>query len=285
MVAELLANTANCSAPGASGQMWRLLKWVWNNNADVMFNLIASCVKAGHHLMKWRQAIVCVVPKPNCADYSLAKNFRPISLLKCMGKLVEKLIACLLYREIIEFNLLPTNQFGGRMASSMLDASLTLLHDIQVAHTAGLHTGLLLFDIQVFFDNVNRERLTQIISDLGSTHELVAWTQAFLADQTVRLKFNSLTSDPFALDIGTPQGSPISPVLAVLYTHTILLKAGVCQTLLSMYMDDGAIFECGCTWREVETSLTTVYSACTLWLEHLGLTAEPEKTELIFFRR
>ena len=74
-----------------------------------------------------------------------------------MGKLVEKLIAHLLYREIINHNLLPTNQFGGCMASSTLDAGLTLLHDIQTAHAAGLHTGLLLFNIQGFFDNVNRE--------------------------------------------------------------------------------------------------------------------------------
>ena len=91
-----------------------------------------------------------------------------------MGKLVEKLIACLLYREIIEFNLLTTNQFGGYMASSMLDAGLTLLHNIQAAYAAGLCTGLLLFNIQGFFNNVNRERLTQIISDLGFAHKLVA---------------------------------------------------------------------------------------------------------------
>ena len=94
-----------------------------------MLNLIESCIKAGHYLTMWRKAIVCVVPKPNCVDYLLAKNFHPISLLKCMGKLVEKLITHLLYREIINHNLLPTNQFGGHMASSTLDAGLMLLHD------------------------------------------------------------------------------------------------------------------------------------------------------------
>ena len=106
-----------------------------------------SCVWAGHHPLIWRQAIVCAVPKPHRADYSLAKNFRPVSLLECMGKLVEKLMAKLLYSEIIRHNLLPTNQYEGRMASSTLDAGLMLTHDIQVAHAAGLHTGLLLFNI------------------------------------------------------------------------------------------------------------------------------------------
>ena len=240
-----------------------------------MLNLITS----------WRKAIVCVVPQLNHADYSLAKNFCPISLLECMGKLVKKLIACLLYRGIINHNLLPTNQFGGHMASSTLDAGLMLLHNVQTAHAAGLCIGLLLFNIQGFFDNVNMEQLMQIIADLGFAHELVWWTCAFLADQTVKLKFNGLTSDPFELDVGTPQGSPISPVMAVLYTHSLLHKAEVHWTLLSMYVDDSTIFTCGCTWKDVETSLASVYAACTLWLECSGLTAEPEKTELIFFRR
>jgi hypothetical protein len=286
MLAELLANASNRSAPGASGQTWRILKWAWNAASDTIFNLVSGCVRAGHHLLIWRLAIVCAVPKPNRADYSLAKNFRPISLLECMGKLVEKLVARLLYREIITHDLVPTNQFGGRMASSTLDAGLTLLHDIQIAHAAGLRTGLLLFDIQGFFDNVNRNRLVQIMADLGFSQELVGWTRSFLAERTVRLKFNGHTSNPFHSDVGTPQGSPISPVLSVIYTQAILRKAAIeRRASLSMYIDDGAIFACGNTWEEVESSLTNVYTACTSWLERSGLVAEPDKTELMFFRR
>jgi hypothetical protein len=54
---------------------------------------------------------------------------------------------------------------------------------------------------------------------------------------------------------------------------------------LSMYIDDGAIFACGSTWEEVKSSLSAVYTACASWLELSGLTAEPDKTELMFFRR
>ena len=113
----------------------------------------------------------------------------------------------------------------------------------------------------------------------------MSWTHTFLTDQTVKLKFNGLTSDPFESDVGTPQGSPISPVLAVLYTHALLHKAEVHQTSLSMYVDDGTIFAYGHTWKDVETSLASVYATSTSWLEHSGLTAEPDKMELIFFKR
>ena len=286
MLEDLLADTSNMSSPGASGQTWRLIKWAWVSAHEVLTDLVTGCVRAGHHPVIWRQAIVCTVPKPHRADYSIVKNFRLVSLLECMGKLVEKLVARLLYGEIIRHDLLPTNQYGGRMSSSTLDAGLTLMHDIQVAHAAGLRTGLLLFDIQGYFDNINRDRLVQVVADLGFATEIVSWTEAFLSNRSVRLKFNKHTSDPFNSLVGTPQGSPISPVLSSLYTHALLRKTkDIKWTSLNLYIDDGAILACGQTWAEVESSLTAAYTSCASWLNRSGLKAEPDKTELIYFRR
>ena len=133
---------------------------------------------------------MCIIPKPNQADYTLPKNFHPISLLECLGKLLEKIIVKLIYRDMAKHALVPTNQFGGCNSSSMLDVGLMLLHEIQLVQQAGLKTGLLLFDIQGFFDNVNHNRLTQILEDLGFTLELVLWCRSFLKDRSVRLCFN-----------------------------------------------------------------------------------------------
>jgi hypothetical protein len=286
IIADLLADTSNLSSPGASGQTWRLIKWAWMSTPEILTDLITGCVRAGHHPLIWRQAIVCAIPKPHRADYSLAKNFRPVSLLECMGKLVEKLMARLLYSEIIRHDLLPTNQYGGRMASSTLDAGLTLTHDIQVAHAAGLRTGLLLFDIQGYFDNINRERLIQVVKDLGFAPEIVSWIREFLSERTVRLKFNNHTSDPFDSKVGTPQGSPISPVLSTLYTHALLrMTRHLKWTSLNLYIDDGAILACGKEWADVESSLRAAYDSCASWLDRSGLKVEPDKTELIYFRR
>jgi hypothetical protein len=141
---------------------------------------------------------------------------------------------------------LPTTQFGGRNASSTLDAGLTLLHDIQAAQKTKLRTGLLLFDIQGYFDNINHDRLIQIFTNLGFAPELVKWCQSFLKDRTVKLKFNGKTSDPFDFVVGTPQGSPVSPVLSTIYTSPLLHKMKEwTNSSLGMYIDDGVIFACG----------------------------------------
>jgi hypothetical protein len=286
LISHLLTNTSNKSAPGHSGHTWVIIKWAWEADSDRITELLTACLNAGHHPKLWKVATVCVIPKPNRADYTLAKNFRPISLLECLGKLLEKLVAKLIYSEMAKHALIPTTQFGGRNSSSTLDAGLTLVHDIQSAHQAGLRTGLLLFDIQGFFDNVNHARLVAIFANLGFAPQLVDWCRSFLVDRTVRLRFNGRTSDPFDFLVGTPQGSPVSPVLSIIYTSPLLHKARRWnQTSLGMYIDDGAIFACGREWSEIENAMRERYVTCVEWLTRAGLNVEPEKTELIFFKK
>ncbi|KAH9958432.1 hypothetical protein BC827DRAFT_1136232, partial [Russula dissimulans] len=92
LINALLADTSNKSAPGASGHTWKVLKWVWEATPDRLTNLIRACIRAGHHPREWKEATVCVIPKPGQADYTILKNFRPIALLECLGKLVEKVV-------------------------------------------------------------------------------------------------------------------------------------------------------------------------------------------------
>ena len=256
LIGPLIKKATSKTAPGQSGHTWTVLKWAWEADADHIVELLAACVRAGHHPRQWKEAIVCVIPKQGRADYTLAKNFHPISLLKCLGKLLEKVIARLIYQDMAKHSLIPTAQFRGRNASSTLDAGLTLVHDIQSAHQACLYTGLLLFDIQGYFDHVNHERLVQILADLGFAQELVSWCRSFLKDRMVRLRFNGRTADSVDFVVGTPQGSPVSPVLSTIYTSPLLHKMkDWTNSSLGMYINDRVIFTCGCSWKAVEGAL------------------------------
>ena len=130
LIHDLLAKTTNTLAPGVSGHSWKIVKWIWEMTPTWLADLIRASIYAGHHAKEWKKAIVCIVPKPGRADYTIPKNYHPISLLECLGKLVEKIVAQLIYQEIIQHDLVPTNQFGGRVASSIVDAALCLIHDV-----------------------------------------------------------------------------------------------------------------------------------------------------------
>ena len=226
-----------------------------------------------------------VVPKPNRTDPTLPKNYRPISLLECLGKLLEKVLSTRILYDINHFKLVPSTQFGGRNASSTVDAGLCLQHDIRTAHASGLVCASLLFDISGFFDNINHQRLIAVFRALGFPPELVRWLQSFLSNHLVALRFNGFTSDQYDLRVGTPQGSPISPVLSIIFASPILHLARTwTNTGLSMYVDDGNLFACGSDFSEVTNRLRSAYLDCWNWLHRAGLAIEPDKTEVIFFQ-
>ena len=285
-IERLLKETKNSSALGESGIGYLLLKRAWPHIDYRLTTIFTACLRLGYHPVWWKSASVVVIPKPNKSDYSSLKAHRPMSLLECMSKLLEKAIAKRFQHDIVTHNLVPTIQFGGRAHSSCIDVGLTLLHNIQAAHTASLKSGMVLFDVKGFFDFVNHGRMVGILDALGFGPEVVEWAHSFLANRKIQLRFNAITSDERLQEVGVPQGSPLSPVLSILYTSGLLHKMkSWSNSSLGMYVDDGALFACANEWADVQSLLRERYSICEEWLSRAGLSIEPDKTEAIFFQK
>jgi Reverse transcriptase (RNA-dependent DNA polymerase) len=203
-IADALSLTSNKSTPSPSGHNYKLVKWAFAANPIRFQALFEACLQLGHHPTEWRSATIAVIPKPGKEDYSLPKCYRPVALLECVGKLLEKVIAKRLTHDILAHNLIPATQFGARPFSLTINAGLCLTHDVETTHMLGGVCGSLLFDIQGFFDNVNHGRLTALISSLGFAPKICKWTASFLKDRTVQLCFNGFTSEDIDLELGTP---------------------------------------------------------------------------------
>jgi hypothetical protein len=101
---------SNSSAPGISGIGYKILKWAHSTCPDVLTLLFNLCLESGTH--PWKHTKVVVINKPDKPDYSLPKAYRPISLLKCIGKLLEKVVAKRFNCNIEQHRLIPMTQFG-----------------------------------------------------------------------------------------------------------------------------------------------------------------------------
>ena len=78
-IKEALASTSNASAPGISGVNYKVLKWAFEAKPSRFVDLYNECLERGTH--PWTNAKVVPIAKPNKADHSLPKAYRPISLL------------------------------------------------------------------------------------------------------------------------------------------------------------------------------------------------------------
>ena len=281
---DTLAHTSNASAPGISGINYKLLKWAFAAKPSRFVNLYNECLDHGTH--PWTTAKVVPIAKPHKADYSLPKAYRPISLLECSGKLLEKIIATQVMHDLNTFSILPPSQFGSCDNHCAVNAALSIAHTAQQGRAAGFPVALLLFDIQGFFDNVRRDRLTHLLTIMGFPSSLVDWVHSFLSNQLISLHFNGEQSSFFAVLNGTPQGSPLSPIISAIYTAPLLRLSerwapGSGSTKL--YVNDGGIIAAGATYRSAIQKSAEHYEEVTGWLRRNGLRTDPEKCELIVF--
>ena len=113
------------------------------------------CLDTGTH--PWKHATIIILNKPNKPDYSVPKAYRPIVLMECMGKVLERIVAKRVNNDIEAYDLLSMSQFSSRPAHCAVDAVATLVHRIQATRATNHAGALLLFDISGFFDNVNPE--------------------------------------------------------------------------------------------------------------------------------
>jgi hypothetical protein len=281
---KYLDDTSDSSTPGNSGVAWWIIKLGWKVAGEHVQWVLNSSLSLGIHPDHWKTATVVVIPKPNRADYFAAKNYQPISLLECLSKLLEKAVSKRLLFAIDKYKLIPTTQFSTRAFSSTLDAGLTLMHDVQAAMQRKEKVGILLFDIKGFFNHVKRDRLKGIMENLGFLCEYCDWAHSFLTDQKVRLSFNNFTLDEMGQPVGTPQGSPVSPVLSAIYTSALLrLQDHWNNSTLGMYVDDGVIMAHADDWESVDRLLIARYQHCEEWLRRSNLAIEPDKTEVLYF--
>jgi hypothetical protein len=127
-ISHALKTASNSSAPGPSGIGYHLLKWAHATESTALTHIFNLSLFTGNHL--WKHATVVILNKLNKPDYSLTKAYRPISLLKCTAKLLEKIVTKRVNADIISANLLSISQFGSQPHHNAVNTIATLVHRI-----------------------------------------------------------------------------------------------------------------------------------------------------------
>ena len=152
-------------------------------------------------------------------DWTRPKAYRIISLLNCLGKIAEKILAKRLayLAELPGSKLLYHDQMGGRPQKSAIDCVLSLVHNIQIAKKKRKHTSTLFVDVKGAFDHVSPNQLIRICFKLKLLLALIKWIVCFLSARSMQLAFDGDITSNTSILIGIPQGSPISPILFLIY--------------------------------------------------------------------
>ena len=139
-----------------------------------------TLLHAGHHPTCWKEATVVIIKKLGKPDYGNPKAYRPISLLNCLGKISEKIMASRLAHTAEKHHLLHHLQIGGRPKRSAVDAVMLLTSIVDQGKRDGKITSTLCIDVKGAFDNVFRQRLLQTLTQMRLYPAIIRWVIHFL---------------------------------------------------------------------------------------------------------
>ena len=205
---------------------------------DIFFIVFSLLINSGYHPKVWKQATGFILKKPKKPDYTIPKAYRVISLLNCLGKISERILARRLSYLAEITTLLHPTQIGGRLNKSAIDAALLLHSEVELNKSNKLLTSTLFLDVKGAFDHVSKDRLIEILRNLRLPISLIKWISSFLDDRLLRLAFDSNIEEFSPICTGIPQGSPISPILFLIYIRD-LFKSNSVRYI--SYLDDISI--------------------------------------------
>lgn len=280
-ISRIISDLKIDSSPGIDTLGPRLLKHVKDAILVPLTYLCNLSISTGTFPDSWKVALVSPIHKSGRKD--TPDNYRPISLLCILSKILEKVVNKRLVDFLGKYNLLSDKQFGFRKGKSTSDA-IGLLTDTVSAHLDNRKRCIGVFlDLQKAFDTVSVPLLIRKLESFGIRGSVLAWFNSYLFNRYQRVKIAGHISEELAIDFGVPQGSILAPTL---FTHDDMddiLRMEIQNAELICYADDTVALFHGLNWQETIRASELGMSKISSWLDRNILTLNIKKTNFVAF--
>ena len=288
-VTQLLHSMSNKSSP-LDYVPTSLLKSCADTFSIIISHLANLSFEQGTFPSKFKLALISpLLKKPGLPKSDLA-NFRPISNLNTIGKILERLALARLLPHISISPSFGPLQSAYRKYHSTETALLKLTNDIMENIDSGKITILTALDMSAAFDTLDHTTLLHRLQyTFGLSGFVITWIRSYLTNRSSFVKIDSSSSPCTTIDTGVPQGSVLGPLLFVLFISPIAnvinsdQPNGNNSISFHQYADDTQLY-IGTNSSTLAHQVALIES-CTQrvhdWLLNNGLHLNPTKSEAI----
>ncbi len=153
----------------------------------------------------------------------LCDNYRPISLLSTLSKLLEKIVSRQLVAHLAYNNLIYEHQYGFQHGKSTERNLIQLTNYLHSALNEKKYALGIFLDLKKAFDVCSHSILIRKLHKLGIRDSALNWFQSYLQGRQQRVDINGNLSSSRALDISVLQGSILGPILFLCYINDLSL--------------------------------------------------------------
>ena len=212
-----------------------------------------------------------------------ACNYRPISLLSNLNKILEKLMFSRVYKFIEKYNCIYELQFGFREKHSTNHALINITETIRSALDNNKTVYGIFVDLQKAFDTVNHEILIEKLQHYGIRGKTNDWFKSYLTNRKQFVSINGYDSDVRLLRHGVPQGSVLGPLLFILYIND--LRFAIKHSNVYHFADDTNLLHINDSHKKTRKYLNFDLKNLHKWLLANKISLNCDKTQLIIFHK
>ena len=220
-----------------------------------------------------------VLPFFKGGDKNEVSNYRPISLLPILSKVLEKIVSKQLMSYLESNHILSNHQHGFRPRLSTETALMKVTEKLYSNIDDKKISLLMLLDLSKAFDSVSHEIL---IKKLLKYNIDPSWFQSYLSDRYQAVRAGNVVSSPRLVSYGVPQGSILGPILFLIYVNDIPDYVKGC--LLVQYADDTQLVITGTIYNltELIRQAEQILEMTKHYFQMNGLMVNEVKTQCIF---
>ncbi|CAG9134498.1 unnamed protein product [Plutella xylostella] len=241
-------------------------------------NLINYSLLCSSFPSLWKKAFILPLPKvPNPTSLS---QFRPISILPFLSKVLERLVFEQLSSYLSNNQLLNPFQSGFRPGHSTVTALIKVTDDIRHNIDHQQVTVLALLDFSNAFNSVDFELLLGVIQSLNVSPAVVSWFESYLKGRQQCVRTDAESSSWCPVLAGVPQGGVLSPLLFSLFINILANKL---TSNYHLYADDLQLYA-GAPPESLSTAVSVInenLETISKWVKSFGLLLNPSKSQAI----
>nr|KAG5696843.1 hypothetical protein BaRGS_030967 [Batillaria attramentaria] len=241
----------NKKAPGRDGITNEMIKHLGRHAKQKLLEIYNQSWNSGEFPASWKEAIITPILKKG-KDKHNKTSYRPISLLSCLGKTMERMVNRRLQYHLEKNNLINRTQSGFRKNRNTEDQITLLTQDIENGFQQKMKSLAVFVDLTKAFDKVWKEALLLKLLQKNVCGTMYWWIHSYLFQRSARVKLDGQTSTRVKIREGVPQGCCISPTLFIVFIDDITdqLSNHISRAL---HADDLAI------WTKSEQISTAAY--------------------------
>jgi hypothetical protein len=263
----------------AQGISTKMIKFVGNEIAAPLAYIFNLSLVSGDFPSKLK--LCRVIPIFKAGNELECDNYRPISLLSSISKILEKIVAHKLINHLISNDLLYSHQYGFLPGRSTEHNLMQIMNFISSALNEGNYCIAVFLDLRKAFDVCNHEILLKKLEKMGIRGTALNWFKNYLTGRSQFVDINGNHSDALNIDISVIQGSILGPILFLCYINDFYLATTL---FTALFADDTTGLGKGKNLNELTTYVNGELQKIANWLRANKMAINTSKKKFIVFR-